>query len=49
MPQENGKLKERNNTFKVSCETEIFAAGCHGGVELLTEGFVVFVFGEIEF
>ena len=31
------------------CKAEIFAPGRYGGVELVTQGFVAFVFGEIEF
>ena len=30
-------------------EAEIFTAGCHGGVELVAEGFVGIVFRKIEF
>lgn len=30
-------------------EAEIFTAGCHGGVELVAEGFVGVVFWEVEF
>lgn len=31
------------------CEAEVFAPGCHGGVDLLPESFVTVVFWKIQF